>query len=271
MARLEEENADVHAPSGVILAGGSGGSGSSGSGGIRLTGLGATSDAEEYYSSSVGTHSRSGSESVNGENHTFGRPMPFLRPQQPTPQVHVEGEELRSLEDDSHEDEHQTQLPEPQPRRISPPSRLREEISISSLGSDQFYSQPSERTASPVSPGAATPLPSQEPEQNQESRVGIDIPWSRRTLEPPVQRWGVGRGAERESSSSSPDMISTAAGSFVTAAATLGESTTTATPSIAGQTESSSWEAAGHRRVPTGGMVERPGEDMGASGAWRIV
>jgi hypothetical protein len=273
MARLEEENTGVHASSGVILAGGSDGSGSSGSGRVRLTGLGATPDAEEYYSSSGGTHSRSGSESVNGENHTFGRPMPFLRPQQPTPQVHVEGEEVRSLEDDNHEDEHQTQLPQSHPRRISPPSRLREEISISSLGSDQFYSQPSERTASPVDPGAVTPLPSQEPEQNQESRAGIDIPWSQRMLEPPAQRWRVGRGAERGSSSSSPDMISTAAGSFVTAATTLGgESTTTATPSIAGQTESSSWEAAGHRRVPTGGMVERPGENMGASGdAWRIV
>lgn len=270
MARLEEENTGVYGSSGVVLAGGSG---SSGSGRVRLSGLGAAPDAEDYYSSSNGTHSRSGSESVNGENHTFGIAMPFMRPQQPTPQVHVEGEEVRSLEDDSHEDEHETQLPERQPRRISPPSRLREEISISSLGSDQFYSQPSERTASPVDPGAATPLPSQEPEQNQESRVGIDIPWSQRMLEPPVQRWGIGRGAERESSSSSPDMISTAAGSFVTAATTLGGgSTTTATPSIAGQTESSSWEAAGHRRVPTGGMVERPGEDMGAGGdAWRIV
>jgi len=268
MARLEEENTGVHASSGVILAGGSG---SSESDRVRHAGLGAAPDAEEYYSSSGGTHSRSGSESVNGENHTFGRPMPFLRPQQLAPQVHVGGEAVRSLEDDSHEDEHQTQLPEPQTRRISPPSRLREEISISSLGSDQFYSQPS-GTASPVDPGSTTPLRSQEPEQNEESRVGIDIPWSQRTLEPPVQRWGVGRGAERRSSSSSPDMISTAAGSFVTAAATLGGSTTTATPSIAGQTESSSWEAAGHRRVPTGGMVERPGEDMGASGgAWRIV
>ena len=274
MARLEEENTGVHASSGVILAGGSGGSGSgsSGSGSVRLTSLGAAPDAEEYSSSSGGTHSRSGSESVNGENYTFGRPMPFLRPQQPTPQVHVEGEEVRSLENDNHEDEHQAQLPERQPRRISPPSRLREEISISSLGSDQFYSPPSERTASPVDPGAVTPLPSQEPEQDQQSRVGIDIPWSQRMLEPPAQRWGGGRGAERESSSS-PDMISTAAGSFVTAATTLGGgSTTTATPSFAGQTESSSWEAAGHRRVPTGGMVERPGEDMGAGGdAWRIV
>ncbi|KAF8907061.1 hypothetical protein CPB84DRAFT_1744844 [Gymnopilus junonius] len=294
MARLEEEV--VFSPSHATelsergrrgASGASSGSGRSGnSGGSRAR---REAEAAGYASSvSAGTHSRSGSEA---ENYTFGRPIAFMRPQP---------------------EQHQDTVQEEGEIGLGPqPGSLPQSFSVSE--SMSFYSlQPSEHTASPPT-GTSLPVPihvyredasiehSPSPPQStsdhSSERQGIAIPWSQSQsytqtqhnfLAPP--RAGAGSREVPISSSpttgsgsgSSPPDISTAAGSFITAPATIDGVTTTATESTASV---GSWDTAtgipigggplaARRRTESGGMVERPGDDMGAAGghgAWRVV
>ncbi|KAF8152199.1 hypothetical protein B0H34DRAFT_109453 [Crassisporium funariophilum] len=223
-------------------------------------------EAEGY--SSGGTHSRSGSESVSAENYTFGRPVLFMRPAQEQPhQERVDEEEEIVLVERSNNstgrNSPNTSAPVPIVMATREPGSEPQSVT------DSFYSQqPSVRTVNPVVLDERTPEHSPE-------RQGIAIPWRQRgLLALPARRRG--ELAEQDSattSSGSPPDISTAAGSFVTAAATM-EGNTTTTGSISQRSIASSWDgtaAAGRGRL-SGGMVERPGEDMGAGGdGWRVV
>ena len=245
-------------------------------------------EVEEGYSSG-GTHSRSGSESINAENYTFGRPVMFMRPvqeQQPQQQDLVEADEEeivlveRSRRGSPNRSDPTLSIPvvmdegEPEPESASTTT--------------SYYSQaPSESTASP---GHGTPIPvpirhslsasSFNSGDHSPERQGLAIPWNhqqQRLLSPPVQRWERPShdAATTSGSSGSPPGISTAAQSFVTAAPTM-ESNTTSTDSSGRLTLSSSWEGGaaigGIRLSEAGGMVERPGQDMGAgAGGWRVV
>ena len=254
-------------------------------------------EMEEGYSSSGGTHSRSGSESISTENYTFGRPVLFMRPVQ---------ERQDQQQDLAEVDEDEIVLAEGSnkdlPDRSIPTLSMTHDAegegrgSISMSVSESFYSQsPSETT---VSPGRATPIPipihrsssisSANDSDEHSPRQGLAVPWNHQQQEqgllaPPLQRWEQytftttsGSGSGGGSSSFSPSDISTAAESFVTATPTMNTMTTTSGGSDR-RTESSSWEdrevvVGGVRLSEMGGMVERPGEDMGtgASG-WRVV
>ena len=296
MARLEEDVAFTPSATGDRNRGASGtSSGSSRSGDVALNPLvGRTRRAieaeAEGYSSSGGTHSRSGSESMSTENYTFGRPVLFMRPgpgqQQQDRVVEEDQDEIlveRSAGNSARSSGRNS-------RRVSPhrstgvPIVMRAEEQpgqdqAQSFTTASFYSgQPSVRTISPTAPlpGRGRQQDSLEntPEHSPE-RVGVDIPWNNQQfLAPPTQRWpGNTRQQPPDVTSidSSPPDISTAAGSFVTAPATI-EGNTTATDSSGQRTVSSTPAGYGIRVGGTGGMVERPGEDMGAGGsAWRVV
>ncbi|PPQ87612.1 hypothetical protein CVT25_005797 [Psilocybe cyanescens] len=256
----------------------------------RASSLGASmrSLMQEAYSSSGGTHSRSGSESlsVSAENYTFGRPMAFTRPPPPPSPVRE-----------------QPEMPDT-PVLLSTPGVSQ------SLESQVFYDV-EDRTAS--STPAAIPIPihpstsptntmitatSASPPQsssddhsnsNSSERQGVSIPWShpsshRTYLHPPTpntlalpSRYAGNAETNATSSSGSPPDISTAAGSFVTAPATL--DTDSATLSNASQLTigaDGSWGSSAVRRhrasVAGGPMVDRPADDMGASGpTWHIM
>jgi len=291
MARLEEDV--VFSPSATELGernrGVSGASSGSGSGEAvsPLAGRTYLEEAEGYVSSG-GTHSRSGSESVNAENYTFGRPILFMRPT--VEQEHEDVEE----EDEVVVMERSTgtagrgspsgtaAVPIPTVMRLD--DHVTSDPLSSSLSTTSFYSQDaSDRTASPTTPvpGPLVEHPPSAPHSADHSptRQGIDIPWNQRGLLVPSahrSRWGASSTQPHDgatTSSASPPDISTAAGSFVTAAATI-EGNTTATDSTGQRTVPSSWgttTAAAGPALRSGGMVERPGEDMGAGGAWRIM
>lgn len=248
-------------------------------------------EAEGY--SSGGTHSRSGSENLSGENYTFGRPIAFMRH---PPAAHDESrldeeEEIalgnRSASDD---DEARRSPVRTMPMAIPIVTRSAEHSQPyaqqmpESYTSASFYSlNPSDLTATPP-----TPVPihfhtagrdqSQSPPQSTDhspERQGIAIPWNNNALPTPsANRWVHPRQGGQTIDSESPPDISTAAGSFVTAPATI-EGATTTTESSGRRTISGSWETSPHARpsaVRSGGMVERPGDDMGLdAGAWRVV
>lgn len=242
-------------------------------------------ETEEY--SSAGSHSRSGSESVGTENHTFGQPVLFMRPN-PEQQPPVTVEEA----DDDDDDEILLAERTGNSGRNSVLNSARNSARSSvqnlggasshrnvpavvdngprpgepqSLSSASFYSsavQPSARTASPA--GTALSQKSGTPERSLE-RQGVDIPGRGRQhhLAPPSQHWMNPTrqiGAELGSGSGSQPDISTAAASFVTAPVSITENSDR-------QTLSSSWDNAA---PAIGRMVERPGDDMGA-GSWRVV
>ncbi|KAF9478772.1 hypothetical protein BDN70DRAFT_895487 [Pholiota conissans] len=239
-------------------------------------------EAEGY--SSGGTHSRSGSESLSTENHTFGRPMFFMRPHDVPMQSRVDEEDEIATVDRTNDTTPGRQSPEasqsvpiPIARSVGTSSGDGQPVS-ESFTSASFYSiNPSERTATP--PTAVpiqliaesrdlSPSPPRSADSHSPVRQGVDIIWpgGRRPY----------RGAE-SGESESPPMISTAAGSFVTAPATIQGNTTT-TESSGGHTIAGSWEtgntanAVRRSGVRSGGMVERPGDDMGLdAGAWRVV
>jgi hypothetical protein len=291
MARLEEDV--VFSPSATEMgernrgvSGGSSGSGS-GDGVSPLAGRTHLEEAEGYVSS-AGTHSRSGSESVSAENYTFGRPILFMRPavEQQHESLEEEEDEVVVMERSSGTAGRGSPSGS---AAVSIPTVMRLDEHVSSgplsesLSTTSFYSlEASDRTASPTTPvpGPSVERPPSAPRSVDHSptRQGFDIPWNQRGLLVPPDyrsRWGTRQPHDgaTTSSGSLPD-ISTAAGSFVTAAATV-EDNMTATDSTGQRTVPSSWgtaaAAAAGPALRSGGMVERPGEDMGASGAGRIV
>jgi hypothetical protein len=289
MARLEEDV--VFSPSATEMgernrgvSGTSSGSGS-GDGVSPLAGRTYLEEAEGYVSSGGGTHSRSGSESVSAENHTFGRPILFMRPAVEPQHESVEEEDEVVVMERSTGTAGRGSPSGTAAVPIPTVMRLDEHVSSDplsqSLSTNSFYSlEASDRTASPTTP---VPGPSVEhPPSASRSvdhsppRQGVDIPWNQRGLLVPSahrSRWGAQQPHDGATTSSdSPPDISTAAGSFVTAAATI-EGNTTATDSTGQRTVPSSWgtAAAAGPALRSGGMVERPGEDMGAGGAWRIM
>jgi hypothetical protein len=239
---------------------------------------------EEGYSSSGGTHSRSGSE-MSGENYTFGRPVLFMRPvqeQQDQPQDLVEADE----------DEDEIVLMERSNR--GPLNRSVPTLSMTtdpgeggepkSFVSDSIYSQPtSEATASPGS--GATPIPihrslsgsptsfeSDNSGEHSPERQGLAVPWNhaqqqqvQRLLAPPLQPWE--QAATTSSGGSSAlAYISTAAESSVTSAPAMGSTTTS--DSSGPHTGGGAGEV---RLSEVGGMVERNEEDMGDGASGRVV
>lgn len=247
---------------------------------------------EAGYSSSGGTHSRSGSESISAENYTFGRPVLFMKP------VQERQDQQQDLVEEADEDEVvlversgrvspiKTVPPATIPKDEGAEAEAESTVSASVSGS-VYSSQPtSESTASPS--GLSTPIPipihpsslSASPSlELSEERQGLAIPWNQQgLLAPPLQRWEQRPTTSGSGSSSgSPAYLSTAAASFITAAPTV-EGNTTTTDSSGLRTTSSSWEGdgggvvGGVRLNDVGGMVERPGEDMGAgAGGWRVV
>ena len=291
MARLEEDV--VFSPSATEMgernrgvSGGSSGSGS-GDGVSPLAGRTHLEEAEGYVSSG-GTHSRSGSESVSAENYTFGRPILFMRPAVEQQHESVEEEDEVVVMERSTgtagrgSPSGSASVSIPTVMRVDEHvSRLSDPLSAS-LSTTSFYSlEASDRTASPTTlvPGPSVERPPSAPHSVDHSptRQGVDIPWNQRGLLVPPDhrsRWGAQQPHDGATTGSgSPPDISTAAGSFVTATATI-EDNMTATDSAGQRTVPSSWgtiAAAAGPALRSGGMVERPGEDMGAGGAGRIM
>ena len=245
------------------------------SGSVEVTG---------YYSSSGGTHSRSGSE-MSGENYTFGRPVLFMRPvqeQQDAQQEEVRGEDEIVLVEGSNRGS---------PNRsddVPTLSMTTEGGEPGSVSSAFFYSPPSTGASeATVSPGrGATPIPvpirrlSESPPSSDEhspERQGLAIPWNhhshgeqqqqqqdpRLLLAPPAQRWDT----TTSGSSTSLAYISSAPESFETLAPT----TVARSDSTSGRR---SWEGVvGDVRLSEveEGMVERGGDGMGVDGGRRVV
>ena len=290
MARLEEDDHEMLSTTSVVpaaaateemderrVSGGSTGNAShDGSAEVAASSLMVGRLIEEGYSSSGGTHSRSGSE-MSGENYTFGRPVLFMRPvqeQQDRPQDLVEADE----------DEDEIVLIERSNR--GSPNRSVPTLSMTtdpgeggtvsepkSFVSDSIYSQPtSEATASPGS--GATPIPihrslsdspassgSNNSGEHSPEQQGLAIPWNhaqqqqeQRLLAPPLQPWEQAATTSSGSSSGSLAYISTAA---VTSAPTAG-STMTSESSRPG---TSGWGGGAGEVRPSevGGMEERNG------------
>ena len=233
---------------------------------------------EEGYSSSGGTHSRSGSE-LSGENYTFGRPVLFMRPVQ---------EQLDQPQDlvEADEDEDEIVLMERSDRgsvnrsvpTLSMTTDPGESGEPKSFVSESIYSEPtSEATASPGS--GATPIPihrslSDSPASSNNSgehspeRQGLAVPWNhaqqvQRLLAPPLQPWEQAATTSSGSSSGSLAYISTAA---ETSAPTVGST-------MASGPHTSSWGGgAGEVRLSeVEDMVERNGEDMGDGVSGKVV
>ena len=304
MARLEE---DVEMPAVATemttrnrdVSGTSTSSGSASQGGSvevasnRLVERARREEAEAEGYSSGGTHSRSGSENLSAENYTFGRPIAFMQhPPATRDEMPLDEEEEIALEDRSVSDGDEVRrspgrsmpIAIPIVTRSAEQSELHAQQMPESYTSASFYSlNPSDLTATPP-----TPVPihfhaegrdqSQSPPQSTDhspERQGIAIPWTNNSLSvAPANRWIHPRQGTQTIDSESPPDISTAAGSFVTAPATI-EGATTTTESSGGRTISGSWETSPHPRpsaVRSGGMVERPGDDMGLdAGTWRVV
>ena len=311
MARLEEDDHEMSTTSAVPAAaaieerrvsGGSTENGShNGSAEVPVSSLMVgrlRQELEEGYSSSGGTHSRSGSE-MSGENYTFGRPVLFMRPvqeQQDQPQDLVEADE----------DEDEIVLIERSNR--GSPNRSVPTLSMTtdpgeggtvgepkSFMSESVYSQPTSEAT--VSPGrGATPIPlvpihrslsdspasfgssgSNNSAEHSPERQGLAIPWNhaqqqhqreQRLLAPPLQPWEQAATTSSGGSIGSLAYISTAAGSSVTSAPTMGS---TMTSDDSGP-RTSNWGGAGGVRLGgVGGMVERNGEDMGDGANGRVV
>ncbi|KAF9523314.1 hypothetical protein CPB83DRAFT_887000 [Crepidotus variabilis] len=287
MARLEEDPVAEMSERGRGASGQS--SGSSGSQGDvaphPLVGRGrrvAEVEAEGY--SSGGTHSRSGSESMNTENYTFGRPVLFMRPnpegQQHAPVEEENDDEIVVMERSPRNSARNSRQNSRRgsPRQSGVPMVMRTQDGghqgvPHSISSASFYSpQDSERTASPRRSRRSSAT-GDTPERSPERR-GVDIPGRQRFLSPEWAASSQAQGGEPTNVSESPPDISTAAGSFVTAAPTF-DGTATTTDSSGRRTVASSWDqnapAIGMRLGNMGGMVERPGEDMGAgAAAWRV-
>jgi len=276
MARLEEDV--VYSPSATEMGERNRGSGASAEAVLRSL------EGAEGYVSSAGTHSRSGSESVSGENHTFGRPILFMRPTAEQQQHIVEEADDEVLVERSTGTAGRGTPSGTAPVPIPIVTRSGEPVSHDpfsvSLSTASFYSAQSDRTASPTARPSGlqvrhSPSPPFSAGHSPE-RQGVDIPWNQRGSLAP-SRWSTTapqflRGATM--SNGSPPDISTAAGSFVTAPATI-EGNTTATDSSGQRTVSNSWDGPTITVGPafrSGGMVERPGEYMGAGGgAGRVM
>ncbi|TFK25902.1 hypothetical protein FA15DRAFT_703346 [Coprinopsis marcescibilis] len=246
-------------------------SGSSSSGGVQRHHQLIEEDAS--YSSS--SHSRSGSESLSGSgsapegnNHTFGRPVPFL--QTPSDQ----------------EDESDFGEPISPQRRLSP--ALQAAAQSSEDEEEQYFSQPEASLRSPqlsvrtrtgsatpsmLSSGMPTPIPlSHEPtfvsqQQGSESPALQDSPpevflhppsapgtfdsrWARNRSLSPAGSTNTDYLSVRGGEAESIMMLSSAAQSFVTAPASIAESSTTTTTGRSGgssdtATISGSWEERG--------------------------
>lgn len=291
MARLEEDV--VFPPSVTEMVEGVQGlsivnsSGSGGSNGfhenfpvdLQTTVPGGEGEAEGYLS--YGTDSRSGSESMIAENHTFGRSVNLEQGEDVNEIFLME----RSARDTAHNSAYNSERESPSHivptvMRVNDDERRQEEPqSFSSasyyspqysMRSDSFARTPPTQRRS--SSGSNTP-------EHLAERQGIDIPGRQRQhpilhahlrARPPRQIVGENGTA----STGSLPGISTAAGSFVTAPVSMEGTMTESTSDL--QTLSSSWSnptpAIGMRLRGMGGMVERPGEDMGAgASAWRIV
>ncbi|PPQ63654.1 hypothetical protein CVT24_004428, partial [Panaeolus cyanescens] len=242
---------------------------------------------EEGYASSGGTHSRSGSESVGGasaENWTFGRPIGLSN--KPEESVLSQSVSRQQLETQQEEDEERSREPS---RRASPIAipvvERRDDEGVVGSMTESFYSV---QTAGPND--EHSPSPPRSSDSHSPERQGVDVPWSHQGMLAPPSAWNARGGASNAiSSNPSIDMLSTAAGSFVTAPATIAGSTTATEGSGGGVGQMTprlgssvgSWDtsraadgvlSAGRRVDDIGGMVERPGGDMGATGsAWRVV
>jgi hypothetical protein len=226
-----------------------------------------------YYSSSGGTHSRSGSD-MSGENYTFGRPVLFMRPVQE--QQDAQQEEEMRREDEIVLFEGSNRGSPNRSDGVPTLSMTTEGGEPGSVLSASFYSQPSTGASeATVSPGrGTTPIPvpiqrslSESPSSSDEhspERQGLAIPWNhhshggqqqqqqdpRLLLTPPVQRWDT----TTSGSNTSLAYISSAPESFETLA--------TVTTSVMG----------GVRLGEVGGMVERGGDGVGVDGGqWKAI
>ena len=227
-------------------------------------------EADEGGYSSGGTHSRSGSE-MSAENYTFGRPVLFMKP------VQEQQPDLAEADEDEEEMVAVGRSNKGSPNRSAIPTlSVNEPGSVSVSGSESFYSQPTSETTSLGAPTIrrSLSLASFHSGEHYPERQGLAIPWNhqQRLLAPPLQHWEQQSNAAT-TTSGSPAYISSAAESFVTAAPTFESNTTS--DSSGRRTVSSGWEQAGIiggvRLSEMGGMVERPGEDMGASASGRVV
>ncbi|KAF5331837.1 hypothetical protein D9611_008947 [Ephemerocybe angulata] len=253
------------------VSGESSGSGSGVSGIVPIASVGRDRDYgalsrsggedEDYYSSS---HSRSGSGSVsNGENYTFGRPMPFMRRRESASGAEEEGGLPSPVIEEAG-----AQVVRPAAARVRTTSTV---PSMSSVGEDVFYSPIGGPT--PLQSGLTTPVPTshvpifhaqqqqQQEQQQQEQQPRSspqDVPWTQRLLQPPEQGWRRDRSLSPGGDSGSGDrsmMLSSAAASFVTAPAADGQSVFTATTGGGSSSEAG---------TVTGSWEERQGGFVGA-------
>ncbi|KAF9447132.1 hypothetical protein P691DRAFT_632599, partial [Macrolepiota fuliginosa MF-IS2] len=214
-----------------------------------------------YMSSS--SHSRSGSGSGSGgENWTFGQPMPFMRPGNSHLREEVLSDSDREVGSRRLGDMRQDSDIEEMTREFGPtrtaqslmgpgmPGVIPMSASVETASSamDVFHSvEPSTRTASPLPPPTPREGDASAPGPSTSVSPNIDIPWGRYRLGEPYAARGRGQQAHgrgpvgERSTSSSPSQvtgtgqasmttsqpdISTAAQSFVTAAATIEGGTT---------------------------------------------
>jgi hypothetical protein len=194
-------------------------------------------DLEEGYSSSGGTHSRSGSE-LSGENYTFGRPVLFMMP------VQEQQDQPQDLAEDEDEIERSTRGRVPTLSMTTDPGEVGEPVS------ESLYSQPtSESTANPGRGDTPIPVapihrssdspPSSGSDNSTEhslelARQGLAIPWNharrqqgQQLLAPPLQPWERAATTSSGSSHESPAYISTEAEIPVTSAPTTGSTMST--------------------------------------------
>ncbi|PFH52502.1 hypothetical protein AMATHDRAFT_2218 [Amanita thiersii Skay4041] len=204
----------------------------------RLSGLYVAQQqhAEYSYFSDARSHSRSGSGSVvssSNENYTFGQPFPHRMRLQ------------HNIKDDQRVEEEGEQVEREQEER-------------SERGSDQRHS-PLE-----VAGQARNPSTSSHSSSSHQAARGsqpISVPAALSPMRPRIYRSATAAEAGTSLSSSPPDMISTAAASFITAPAT-----------VASTTESSNYGGAGGGRSGRGmgwsnDMVDRVDQPGGSS--WR--
>ena len=273
MARLEEDVHEMSTTTSAVpataateetnerrVSGGSGNGSHDGShdgsaevGGSNLMVGRSRQEFEEGYSSSGGTHSRSGSE-MSGENYTFGRPVLFMMPvqeQQDRPQDLVENEdEIERLNRGS------LNRSVPTLSMTTDPGEGGFSGEPKSFLSESIYSQPtSESTAtpgrgdtpipivpihgsldSPASSGSDNSTEHSPTEHSPEiERQGLAIPWNhaqrqqeQRLLAPPLQPWerAATTSSGGSSRSGSPAYTSTAVEIPVTSAPTTGSTMT---------------------------------------------
>ena len=191
-------------------------------------------ELEEEYSSSGGTHSRSGSE-MSGENYTFGRPVLFMRPvqEQQDTQQEADEDEVVLVERSNRGSPNRSVIP-----MLSMTTEGGEPGSVSlSVSASSFYSQPSTSEATTASPGrgSTTPINRGSPSASNEhspERQGLAIPWNDSQQQqpqeelfllppPPLHRWEETSSGSGSSASTSPAYISTVAESWTPTATVM--------------------------------------------------